>query len=54
MISLNPIWTFGLGGGEQNAPLRVFAKCLKNGLPNLYETLRLLRIIIGQLLKLKV
>ena len=34
---INPIWTWG--GGEQNAPLRVFAKYLKNGLANLHETL---------------
>ena len=31
----NLIWT----GGTKMAPLRVFAKYLKNGLANLYETL---------------
>ena len=30
---------FGLGGGGGKMPLRVFAKYLKDGLPNLHETL---------------
>ena len=35
-MDFNPIWA---GGGGQNAPLRVFAKYLKNGLVDLHETL---------------
>ena len=34
---LSPIWTGG--GGAKMAPMWVFAKYLKNGLANLYETL---------------
>ena len=34
---------FGLGGGWQNCPLRVFAKYLKNGFADLHKTLLLLR-----------
>ena len=47
--SYNPIWT----RGEQNGPLRVFAKYLKNNLANLYETLWLLRPIYRSSFKIK-
>ena len=46
---LNPIWAGG--GGGKMAPLRVFAKYLKNDLADLHETTL---HYIGHLLKLKV
>ena len=46
----NPIWP---GGSQNGPPPTVFAKYLKNGLANLYETLLLLRPIYRSSLKIK-